>query len=188
MQQLRKQLRIRQLALPTLKSKESVLRLAIQKQKGELAILEAELAKKQALLFTDVKLWAEFPHGVFSLKRIEASTRKIAGVLIPQLSQIIWENREFSKFNKPIWIATGVSMLKEIATIIASKDLAQKGLEILEQARKKTTQKVNLYEKVQIPEYGTAILKVKRYLEDVENLEKAAQKLTKQRQVQEAAL
>jgi V/A-type H+-transporting ATPase subunit D len=61
-------------------------------------------------------------------------------------------------------------------------EIAEKKLGILEYARKKTTQKVNLYEKVQIPEFSEAIRKIKRYLEDVDNLEKASQKITKQRQ------
>jgi V/A-type H+-transporting ATPase subunit D len=47
--------------------------------------------------------------------------------------------------------------------------------------RKKTTQKVNLYEKVQIPAFEDAILKIKRYLEDEENLSKASQKILKSR-------
>ena len=47
--------------------------------------------------------------------------------------------------------------------------------------RKKTTQKVNLYEKVQIPGYQEAILKIKRFIEDEENLSKAAQKIVKAR-------
>jgi V/A-type H+-transporting ATPase subunit D len=55
-------------------------------------------------------------------------------------------------------------------------------MEMLEFARKKTTQKVNLYEKVQIPEYNEAIRKIKRFLEDEENLTKAAQKIVKNRQ------
>ena len=41
-------------------------------------------------------------------------------------------------------------------------------LELLEHARKKTTQKVNLFEKVQIPGYKDAIRKVKRFMEDEE--------------------
>jgi V/A-type H+-transporting ATPase subunit D len=61
--------------------------------------------------------------------------------------------------------------------------VAQKRVSLLEYARKKTTQKVNLYEKVQIPEFSEAVLKIKRYLEDVENLEKASQKITKAKQV-----
>jgi V/A-type H+-transporting ATPase subunit D len=52
-------------------------------------------------------------------------------------------------------------------------------VEILEYARKKTTQKVNLYEKVQIPEYKEAIRKIKRFLEDEENLSKSSQKILK---------
>ena len=61
-------------------------------------------------------------------------------------------------------------------------------MQILEQVRKKTTQKVNLYEKVQIPAFEDAILKIKRYLEDEENLSKASQKILKSRFEQESQL
>ncbi|MDO8953008.1 MAG: V-type ATP synthase subunit D, partial [Draconibacterium sp.] len=54
--------------------------------------------------------------------------------------------------------------------------------ELLYLARKKTTQKVNLYEKVQIPGYQDAIRKIKRFLEDEENLSKSSQKIVKNRQ------
>ena len=50
-------------------------------------------------------------------------------------------------------------------------------MEYLEHARKKTTQKVNLFEKVQIPGYQDAIRKIKRFLEDEESLSKASQKI-----------
>jgi V/A-type H+-transporting ATPase subunit D len=53
---------------------------------------------------------------------------------------------------------------------------------LLEHARKKTTQKVNLFEKVQIPGYEDAIRKIKRFMEDEENLSKSAQKIVKERQ------
>ena len=59
-------------------------------------------------------------------------------------------------------------------------------MQILEHIRKKTTQKVNLYEKVQIPSFEEAILKIKRFLEDEENLSKASQKILKGRTPQEA--
>ena len=57
----------------------------------------------------------------------------------------------------------------------------------LDYARKKTTQKVNLFEKVQIPGYEDAILKIKRYLEDEENLSKSSQKIMRSRQEQKKA-
>ncbi|MDL2262013.1 V-type ATP synthase subunit D, partial [Bacteroidales bacterium OttesenSCG-928-I21] len=56
-------------------------------------------------------------------------------------------------------------------------EIAQIKLDNLEYARRKTTQKVNLFEKVQIPGYQDAILKIKRYLEDEESLSKSSQKI-----------
>lgn len=50
---------------------------------------------------------------------------------------------------------------------------------LLEHARKKTTQKVNLFEKVQIPGYQDALRKIKRFMEDEENLSKSSQKILK---------
>jgi len=49
-------------------------------------------------------------------------------------------------------------------------------------SRRKTTQKVNLFEKVQIPGYQDAIRKIKRFLEDEESLSKSSQKIMKSKQ------
>jgi V/A-type H+-transporting ATPase subunit D len=170
--------------LPTLKSKESVLRAAVQKQKERLAELQAHHDAKTAELQDDIRMWGEFPFGIFLIKQIITQPVKVAGIPVPELKEIVWEIREFSKFNKPVWITSGIRLLKELATDVAQMDILKKDIEILDRARRKTTQKVNLYEKVQIPEFSDAILKIKRYLEDVENLEKAAQKITKQRMAQ----
>jgi len=43
---------------------------------------------------------------------------------------------------------------------------------------------VNLFEKVQIPGYEDAIRKIKRFMEDEENLSKSSQKIVKSRQQQ----
>ncbi|MBP3585954.1 MAG: hypothetical protein J6J29_00460, partial [Paludibacteraceae bacterium] len=55
-------------------------------------------------------------------------------------------------------------------------------------ARKKTTQKVNLFEKVQIPGYQDAIRKIKRFMEDEENLSKSSQKIVKSKREAEARM
>jgi V/A-type H+-transporting ATPase subunit D len=60
-------------------------------------------------------------------------------------------------------------------------------VDLLEYARKKTTQKVNLFEKVQIPGYQDAIRKIKRFMEDEENLNKSSQKIVKSKKESEAA-
>ncbi len=180
-QNLRKQLKTRLTALPTLKSKESVLRNAVQKQKEALEELETGYnAKKQALEAT-YKLWPEFPTDLLAIESVDLGLEKIAGVPVPVLKELRWKTRDFSRFNKPAWLPVGVSLLKDLGRITVLLSVTKQVLGVLETARRKTTQKVNLYEKVQIPEYNAAILHIKRYLEDVENLEKAAQKLTKDR-------
>lgn len=182
MQSLNKQLKIRQNALPTIKSKESALRLTVKKQKETLRDLSESYQEKMDSLMGLMKLWSEFPEEIFSLKKVILNVVKIAGVKTPELKQIDYEVANFSRFANPVWLNSGIVILKQITEIICRMEIAEKKLEILEYARKKTTQKVNLYEKVQIPEFSEAIRKIKRYLEDVDNLEKASQKITKQRQ------
>lgn len=182
MQNLNKQLKIRQNALPTIKSKESALRLTVKRQKETLRDLTESFQEKMDSLMGLTRLWSEFPEEIFSLKEIVLNIVKIAGVKTPELKQINYEVANFSRFSSPVWLNGGIVILKQITEIICQMEIAEKKLEILEYARKKTTQKVNLYEKVQIPEFSEAIRKIKRYLEDVDNLEKASQKITKQRQ------
>ncbi len=183
MQELSKQLRIRESALPTLKSKESALRLILKKEKDILAKLNDNYVKKLSEMEAFVRLWGEFPEEVFSLKEVVLEIHKIAGVKSPLLKEVEISVKEFSIFNNPSWVLAGIDYLKELARLIVEIEVAKRKIEILEYARRKTTQKVNLYEKVQIPAYAEAIRKIKRYLEDVDNLEKSAQKITKQRQV-----
>ncbi len=66
------------------------------------------------------------------------------------------------------------------------RSLYSRKVELLEYARKKTTQKVNLFEKVQIPGYQDAIRKIKRFMEDEENLSKSSQKIVKSKREAEA--
>lgn len=72
-------------------------------------------------------------------------------------------------------------ILRDLTAMLSRMEVVAKGIEIIQAARRKTTQKVNLYEKVQVPAYTEAIHKIKRYMEDVENLDTAVQKMTKQR-------
>ena len=69
--------------------------------------------------------------------------------------------------------------LQELARIAIECEFTVAKLNLLEHARKKTTQKVNLFEKVQIPGYEDALRKIKRFMEDEENLSKSSQKIMK---------
>ncbi len=184
LQALNKQLRIRQRALPTLQNKESALRMEVKRAKDRMQQLENELEARIAQYNHMARLWSEFRPDLIIIKDVRLSIKKIAGVKTPVLEEILFETRPFHLFSQPFWFLDGIEILKELASIAIEKEFFRSKMELLDYARKKTTQKVNLYEKVQIPGYEDAIRKIKRFMEDEENLSKSAQKIIKQRQMQ----
>lgn len=179
--ELNKQLKVRIRALPTLKNKESALRLEVKKAKRRSDELLEKLSSSLEEYEYLAGLWNEFEPGLISVKDVILEKSKFAGVLIPDLKDIIYEVKEIDIFKKPMWYSEGVHILKELARLGIESEICYEKSRILDFSRKKTTQKVNLYEKVQIPGYNDAILKIKRYLEDEENLSKASQKIVKTR-------
>ena len=182
---LGKQLKVRQKALPTLKNKESALRASVLAAKRESDALASQV--REALSGYDYlsALWNEFDASLIRIADVQLKTVKVAGVKIPELQDIIYEIQPFNAFASPAWYADGVAILKEIAQLGIRSEIALERCRILDYQRKKTTQKVNLYEKVQIPGYQEAIRKIKRYMEDEENLSKASSKIVKTRHAAE---
>jgi V/A-type H+-transporting ATPase subunit D len=181
LQLLNKQLKVRQNALPTLKNKESALRLEVKKAKTEAAILDDKLRGKLAENENTIRLWSEFKPDLIIIKDVILTVKKIAGVKTPILEKVDFEIKKYSYFKSPAWFPDGIKIIQELVQIAIERDVFERKNELLDFARKKTTQKVNLYEKVQIPGYEEAILKIKRFMEDEENLSKAAQKIVKSR-------
>src|SRR5690606_22736636 len=183
-QLLEKQLGIRERALPTLQNKETALRMEVRKAKEEIESLEKELESQVRSYDKIMGMWMEFDPTLIRVKDVRLSRKKIAGVVIPVLEGVEFEQKQFSLFNQPKWFLDGVETLKKLAETSILRDFHLIRLTRIEQARKKTTQKVNLFEKVQIPGYKEAILKIKRYLEDEENLSKSSQKIMRTHQEQ----
>jgi len=177
LQAMEKQLKMRVRALPTIKNKESALRLEVKRAKDEQKALENALQEQIKNYEYLSKLWNEFDPTLIAIKDVEFDTQKVAGVMVPVFKSLLFDEKPYSLFNAPIWFSDGIGLLKQLAEIGIRAEVETMKLERLEHARRKTTQKVNLFEKVQIPGYGDAILKIKRYLEDEESLSKSSQKI-----------
>ena len=182
---LGKQLKVRQNALPTLKNKESALRASVIAAKAEARRYAEQLEEQMRSYDYLAALWNEFDPGLVSITDIEMATVKVAGVKVPEIKEIHYTLHEFNAFSRPAWYADGVRILKDLALTGLRSEVAEIRRSTLEFQRKKTTQKVNLYEKVQIPGYQEAIRKIKRYMEDEENLSKASSKIVKTRHAAE---
>jgi V/A-type H+-transporting ATPase subunit D len=179
LQQIEKQLKLRRRTLPIIKSKETALRLEVKKSKEDAARLEAELESRIQGYESMYALWGEFDASLVSLSHVELDVKKIAGVRVPILKSIQLDTKPFGIFSSPKWYFDGIRVLQGLAETAIEREFVLAKLGLLEHARKKTTQKVNLFEKVQIPGYEEAVRKIKRFMEDEENLSKSSQKILK---------
>ncbi len=186
LQGLEKQLKMRQRALPTLKNKESALRSEVKRAKDFAIRLEEDLEQELKRYDQMVRLWGEFDVSLIRISDVDLSIKKIAGVLTPVLDQVKFDVAPYNPFTQPVWFADGIAILRKLTELAIEREVFLRKMELLDFARKKTTQKVNLYEKVQIPGFEDAMRKIKRFLEDEDNLSKSAQKIVKTRQQQEA--
>lgn len=186
LQGLEKNLKMRQRTLPTLQSKESALRLEVKKAKDEMVELDAEVNRRIKDYDQMIALWGEFDTSLIHVDDVRMSVKKIAGVRVPVLDEVVYSTKQFSIFDSPKWFYDGFEQVKAIADIGIRQEFVHRKVELLEYARKKTTQKVNLFEKVQIPGYQDAIRKIKRFMEDEENLSKSSQKIVKAKRQREA--
>lgn len=186
LQQIEKNLKMRKRTLPIIKSKETALRLEVKKCKDEAEALEEKLQSQIAGYERMYALWGEFDTTLVSLGDVSLGEKKIAGVRVPILLNIELTVRPFGLFSAPKWYFDGIKLLQGLAKTAVEREFVVAKLALLDHARRKTTQKVNLFEKVQIPGFEEAIRKIKRFMEDEENLSKSSQKILKSLQVKRA--
>ena len=182
LQGIEKQLKMRVRALPTIKNKESALRMEVKRAKDEAKELEQKLEAQIESYQKIAALWNEFEPSLISVQDVRLSSKKVAGVRVPMLDEVIFATKSFSLFNSPKWYPDGIRLLQTLAKMGVEYEFCVMKINLLEYARKKTTQKVNLFEKVQIPGFEDAIRKIKRFMEDEENLSKSSQKIMKSKQ------
>ena len=99
-------------------------------------------------------------------ERIVTGKRNIAGVDIPIFENVYFEPAEYNLFLMPLWLDTGLDALKELTALQEEILVIQRGISVLNQELRITTQRVNLFEKVKIPEAKEAIRLIKIYIGD----------------------
>lgn len=181
LQELERGLKIRKAAVPTLQAKEAALRLEVKRLHQALANAE----EQYQVAVTDAnragELWEEFDPRLVNVKEINTRWEKLAGVRYQVLESVHFADHPVAMIHQPLWVPEGIPLLQNAIDCHVRLEYLSRQADLLEYERKKTTQKLNLYEKVQIPEFEDGIRRIKRFLEDEENLAKAAQKIVKKR-------
>ena len=181
-QDFQRQLKVRRAALPVLLRKETALRQVIAELKTEITLKKQAFEDLERRLKNFESIWNEFPP-IVKVKEVEFERENIAGTKVKSLQQVVFQKLELKLLYEPAWLPAATEALMDYVRAYLNLQNMEEKLKTLELARKKTTQKVNLYEKLQIPAYDEAIRRIKRFLEDKENIATAAKKIAKNKKL-----
>lgn len=156
--------------LPTLQLKKQQLQMEILRLNSQLAELEAKEKNKMASHLVWAGLLAGPENSLknewFRPIKVLTGSRNVAGVELPVFEKLEFEPAEYDLFLAPLWCDTAIAALRELVSLREELAVNLKAQEILRHELRITTQRVNLFEKVKIPEAEEAIRLIKIYLGD----------------------
>jgi len=100
------------------------------------------------------------------LKEIETGVENIAGVGIPVFVKAHIDIEKYDLFKYPLWVDKAVDIISKMISLQAEEFVLTERLRLLEQELNITSQRVNLFEKVKIPETKAAIRRISIFLAD----------------------
>ena len=149
--------------LPTLQLKKQQLQLEILHQQRSRTERENSLAAWEETAKEWLGLLIEAPEiGQWIVpERIIATRKNIAGVDVPVFIRVDFVPAEYDLFTTPLWVDTALERLKERVSLGEELCILEQGINILRHELRITTQRVNLFEKIKIPEAKEAIRVIK---------------------------
>ena len=155
--------------LPILQLKKQQMQLEIQRVREKLNLKNQELDN----LKNEISKWAnlleepgDYVSGWIKPKNIITSSFNIAGVDIQVFEKMEFEEAEYDLFLTPLWVDAAIIELRKFVTFLEKKKILNEQLSILSEELRVTNQRVNLFEKVKIPECADNIRRIRIYLGD----------------------
>jgi V/A-type H+-transporting ATPase subunit D len=162
-------LKMYQRYLPTLMLKK-------QQLQGEIRI--TELRHKELLAAKDqmdesFKSWVGvfgekgiFTRDLMKIVSLKTGQGNIAGVSIPIFEGVVFETVGYDLARTPVWLDVAVESMKQVIKLDLEARIVEEQLKKLDKELRTTTQRVNLFEKIKIPETRNGIKKIQVYLGD----------------------
>lgn len=186
LQQQREQMKLNQRLLPSLDLKRRQLTVELAKSREEYE------RARQAVENLDMKIGEELPmlanpeielSGLVKMTSFSLEEENVVGVKLPLLEKIETEIAEYSLLVKPAWIDVLVERLKAAAEARVRVRIAEQRVKILQHAVRRMTQRVNLFDKILIPQAKKNIQRILIFLGDQERAAVSNAKLTKKIQL-----
>ncbi len=154
--------------LPTLQLKKQQLQLEILHQYSLLEEKRNSLIARKKSAESWVGFLAEKPQikQLSIPKQIITGAKNIAGVDLPVFERVDFEAAEYDLFLMPLWVDAALDALRIMVSLLEEIKIVEKEILILKRELSITAQRVNLFEKVKIPQAKEAIRLIKIYIGD----------------------
>ncbi|MBQ3602563.1 MAG: V-type ATP synthase subunit D [Clostridia bacterium] len=155
--------------LPTLTLKKQQLQAEIRTIEAKAKAVRKQREELEKGFSSWISVFSEtdaFPDGIITVSNIRKGTGNIAGVTIP-----IYEGAQFSRgdydlYETPLWVDIAANHMEKAMSLDLEAQVLDEQVRLLEQELRATAQRVNLFEKVKIPETEENIKKISIYMAD----------------------
>jgi V/A-type H+/Na+-transporting ATPase subunit D len=175
--------------LPALDLKRQQLMGERNRARHEIARIEAAVARSAADAGKAIPMLADDRVDVAGLARpgkVRLGTQNVAGVRLPIVDSVEIHRAEYSRLVRPHWVDAVADRLAEAIKLRIEVEVARERLALLEAAVVKITQRVNLFEKVLVPQAQDNIRRINVFLGDAERSAVVGAKIAKKKREQEA--
>jgi len=155
--------------LPTLLLKKQQLQGEIRITDTRLKELKIELKQLDETFKSWIAVFGEtgfFTTDILKITNIRTGTGNIAGVPIPVFEGADYEIAKYDLVTSPLWLDNAVECMKKALLLQLEADIVEEQKRRLDKELRTTTQRVNLFEKIKIPETKNVIKKIQVYLGD----------------------
>ena len=178
--------------LPTLQLKKQQLQSVIMQIKADLEKKQSEREDMIGNLDDWIAVFAENTlfdaekqlNNLVQPDRVIVTTENIAGVKLPAFKELTFKDISYNVDDYPLWVDTALIKLREIARLDALVSTLRKQVELLDKELRSTSQRVNLFEKVKIPEAKENIRVIGVYLGDQQTAAVVRGKISKKKLVE----
>ena len=172
--------------LPTLQLKKQQLQMELRGLNAQIDTKRDEEKAARSNLASWVKLFSEsFDFSPYiQVKTIERSIGNIAGVAIPVFGSISFVGKTPDLFETPAWIDSGTELLRQLIRLRVERQIIEEQHQLLSDELRTTSQRVNLFEKVKIPECKENIRVIRIFMGDQQTAAVARSKIAKGKSVE----
>ncbi len=167
--------------LPTLQLKKQQLQMELRGLDAEINAKRDEEKAARSDLASWVKLFSEsFDFSpTIQVETIERSTGNIAGVAIPVFGSISFVEETPDLFETAAWVDRGIDLLRQLIRLRVERQIIEEQYRLLSAELRTTSQRVNLFEKVKIPECKENIRVIRIFMGDQQTAAVARSKIAK---------